>query len=96
MNLLSYFQWYRRARGGYWAQTTGFFFRHVWVRQERPTADLEWIFYPWGTRTLGNGYIDEWYLEPDGSSAIPLSTAIERIFGTSNPDEIKKLIDKQP
>lgn len=78
--ILSRFQWYRRARGGYWAQVTaslGIFSRTRWVRckGETPTADREWTFYPWAQKRMGNGYIDEWY-SPDGIYATPLSSVI--------------------
>lgn len=90
MNLLSYFQWYRRARGGYWAQVTGLF-GSKWVRVEVPTstAGRQWTFYPWAKSEMGNGYIDEWYLED--YSAIPLSTAITSVLGTADPQEIKNM-----
>ena len=79
--ILSYFRWYRRARGGYWAQVTaplGVFLKVRWVRckQMQPTPDKRWEFYPWASKTMGNGYIDEWYsIEP--WYAVPLSSLPE-------------------
>jgi hypothetical protein len=76
MNLLSYFKWYRRARGGYWAQVTGLIFGKRWVRcpeRGQPTPDNIWEFYPWAKKQMGNGYIDEWHIiEP--IHAVPVST----------------------
>lgn len=77
--ILARFRWYRRMRGGYWAQVTaplGIFSRTRWVRckGETPTPDHRWEFYPWGQKTMGNGYIDEWY--SDGCYAVPLSSVI--------------------
>ena len=68
--MLSRFQWYRRMRGGYWAQVTaplGILAKTRWTRckETQPTPDQKWEFYPWAKKTMGNGYIDEWYfVEP--------------------------------
>ena len=77
--ILSRFRWYRRMRGGYWAQVTaplGIFSRARWIRSkgEQLTPDREWTFYPWAEKRMGNGYIDEWY--SDGCFAHPLSSVI--------------------
>lgn len=76
--ILSRFRWYRRMRGGYWAQVTSMFYGRRWVRcKERgqPTPDHQWEFFPWASKVMGNGYIDEWHCT-DGMFATPLSTAI--------------------
>lgn len=89
MNLLAKFQWYRRARGGYWAQVTAFFGTR-WVHiSGQPTSNREWIFYPWGKSEMGNGYIDEWY-SVDPHVAMPLSHALNEAIGTADPQEIKR------
>jgi hypothetical protein len=85
--ILSRFAWYRRLRGGYWAQVTaplGILSRTRWVRCKaaQPTPDNHWVFYPWGTKTLGNGYIDEWhFVEP--WYAVPFSDWLEKTIGTN-------------
>jgi hypothetical protein len=96
MNPLSYFRWYRRARGGFWSQVTSPlnpFSRIRWLRVEsNPAPCAEWTYYPWGTRTMGNGYIDEWYADTEWS-ACPLSHALNRTVGTDDPEKIKKLVE---
>lgn len=72
---LSRFQWYRRARGGYWAQVIGLLWGKRWIRSAtEPSPNHEWVFYPWGTKIMGNGYIDEWYTHD--CYAVPLSSVI--------------------
>lgn len=92
MNPFARFLWYRRARGGYWAQVSGVFGPRWWRVNTHPPVGLQWEFYPWGTRTLGNGYMDEWHME--GHVAEPLSQVLKREVGTCDPAEIKRMIDK--
>lgn len=79
MNPLNRFKWYRRARGGYWAQVTnplGIITNFRWVRcpeRRQPTPDQMWEFYPWAKKEMGNGYIDEWH-SSSPCFAVPLST----------------------
>lgn len=74
MNPLGYFKWYRRARGGYWAQVTGFIWGTRWYRckHSQPIPGYNWTFYPWASKAMGNGYMDEWH-SIDAHSIIPLS-----------------------
>jgi len=83
--ILARFAWYRRARGGYWAQVTGFISGVRWVRckSTEPTPDHKWIFYPWATKEMGNGYIDEWHsVEP--CWAVPFSSWVAETIGTND------------
>lgn len=86
--ILSRFAWYRRARGGYWAQVTaplGLFTKTRWVRckQMQPTPGQDWTFYPWATKTMGNGYVDEWHpVEP--CYAVPFSRFVTDTIGTND------------
>lgn len=77
--ILAQFRWYRRLRGGYWAQVTGWLWGQNWVRcseRDQPTPDKVWEFYPWASKTLGNGYIDEWYAQ-EPHFAVALSSLPE-------------------
>jgi hypothetical protein len=78
--MLSRFRWYRRMRGGYWGQVTaplGIFSRTRWVRVDapQPLPDGRWEFYPWASKTMGNGYMDEWHGQ-DPCYVVPLSQVI--------------------
>lgn len=86
--MLSRFRWYRRMRGGYWAQVTApmsLLAKTKWVRckEVQPTPDHKWEFYPWGAKTMGNGYIDEWHqVEP--CWAVPFSSWVAETIGTND------------
>lgn len=86
--ILSRFRWYRRMRGGYWAQVTapmGILSKTRWVRckEMQPTPDHKWTFYPWASKTMGNGYIDEWHsVEP--CWAVPFSSWVAETIGTND------------
>lgn len=77
MNPLSRFRWYRRARGGYWAQVTSFLLTSThWVRMADNPIPMQngcWEFYPWAKKEMGNGYIDEWHCSSP-YYAVPLSS----------------------
>lgn len=87
--ILSRFKWYRRARGGYWAQVTaplGIFSRFRWVRvpeRSQPTPDNVWEFYPWGRKEFGNSMIDEWYAQ-EPCYARPFSQFVTESLGTND------------
>ena len=75
----------RRARGGYWGQVTaplgfslhGFFSRKRWVHvADNPSPHHDWTYFPWATKQLGNGYMDEWYF--GDWTAMPISQALKR------------------
>lgn len=93
MNPLAYFRWYRRARGGFWTRIpTPLFGASVWIRAgEGPPPTHVWTFWPWGTREMCNGYIDEWHV--DGHVATPLSVELRRIFGTADPKVIEETMN---
>lgn len=86
--ILARFAWYRRLRGGYWAQVTapmGLLSKTRWVRCKamQPTPDHKWVFYPWAQKTMGNGYIDEWHaIEP--CWAVPFSSWVAETIGTND------------
>ena len=96
--ILSRFRWYRRARGGYWAQVTaplGLFSNVRWVRcpEMRPTPERKWEFYPSAVREAQpvTAYIDEWHcVEP--CWAVPFSRHLADTLGTNNPDDFAKLV----
>lgn len=85
--ILSRFAWYRRARGGYWAQVTGMFSRVRWVRcpEMQPTPDHKWEFYPSAVREASpvTRYVDEWHsMEP--CWAVPFSRFVAETIGTND------------
>ena len=84
-------------RGGYWAQAKSrlgiLSFRWVRCKECQPTPDSRWIFYPWGQKTIGNGYIDEWYpAEP--CWAIPFSAWVVETIGTNDMACMVRLIEE--
>lgn len=88
---LGRFAWYRRARAGYWGETTSLIFGKVWFRSRNelaPTPNGSWVFYPWGSKEMSNGYIDEWY-DVDGVTSMPYSQLIYQAFGTRDVKLLK-------
>lgn len=86
--MLTRFRWYRRMRGGYWAQVSSpmsLLGKLDWVKCDRPqpTPDKVWEFYPWAKKEMGNSMVDEWHaVEP--CWAVPYSQWIAETLGTND------------
>lgn len=90
--ILSRFKWYRRMRGGYWAKVPGFLGSR-WTRVDRPipAPTPGWEFYPWAAKTLGNGYVDEWWsVEP--CYAVAFSQVVAGTLGTNDLGDMLELV----
>src|SRR5438034_1013903 len=103
MILLSHFRWYRRMRGGYWAQVSAplgigmlslGFVNRKWIRCKdrwQPKADGVWEFYPWASKTMSNCYTDEWH-EVEPYYLVPYSQWISATLGTNDMACVLRLI----